>query len=107
LQKPIYLQDIEPSETKFIYVATVHPEGYAWLYRNITDLPLEDQQIFGDGGRHQVLLQFKSDQPDPLQVLVDLEIKKTEPVRNKLPKAEGKITIVEQGPPPLAAFRID
>lgn len=103
LQKPIYLHDIDPNETKFIYIATVHPAGYAWLYRDLAGLPLEDQQIFGDEGKYQILLQFKSDEPDPLQVLVDLEVKKSEPAVNKLPKAEGKISIVEQGPPPLAS----
>ncbi len=104
---PEFLASIEPNETRAVYVASVFSQGYAWLHRKMKDLPLEYQRLLGGPGRYQLLIQFKSKDPDPLQVLVDLEIRKVEPEPNKLPKSEGYIAILEQGSPPLSRANIE
>lgn len=107
LQKQETAVYIEPNETRTIYIAVVHPYGHAWLYRDPKSLPVEHQQLLGGPGKYQMLLQFKSQRPDPLQVVLDLETRAAPSEPNRLPKSEASLSIVEQGSPPLQHANIE
>jgi hypothetical protein len=101
-KNPDFYAYIEPNETRTLYLAQVHPAGHAWLYRDMKSLPLEYQQLFGGIGKYQVLLQFKSTQPDPLHVLIDLDIRESRSKDAMTPPPEhSTVVISDQGAPPL------
>lgn len=98
---PLFATDIDPGETKTAYIAQVYPQGYAWVLRNPRDLPAKYQQLLGESGNYELLLQFKSDLPDPLQVLVGLKLAEGERVPNNIPRAKADVSIFEKDSPRL------
>lgn len=102
-RSPSFHEGLDANERKRVYVATLGPKGQVWLYREITGLPFEQQQLFGTAGTYQLLIQFKGDQPAPYHVLLQLETWMDDSAATKavMGRSKCKVTIVAQGAPPL------
>lgn len=64
--------DLSPGETRRIWIGGVRMHGQFWVYRDIKDLPLEAQQVFGPPGEYRIIVQVDSDDTAPLQVLLQV-----------------------------------
>lgn len=65
--------DIPPGETRRIWIGGVRTHGHFWVYREVNDLPLEAQQVFGPPGAYRMVIQIDSDDAPPVQVLVEVQ----------------------------------
>jgi len=98
---PRMFVDIEPNETKAVNLASIHAYGYIRVARDMKSLPLEYQQLFGEPGEYQALIQIRSKMPDPLQIIVQFSTYVPPPEPNVLPRPLSNVKIVLQGQPPL------
>lgn len=90
--------DLPPGETRRIWIAGVRTRGHFWVYREVKDLPLEAQQVFGPPGTYKIVVQVDSDDIAPMQVL--LEVKAAEgPILEtaRLSRGTAEVTILAQG----------
>lgn len=97
---PKFQIETEPNDTVCVYLARVTPAGKAFIYRKMTDLPVDYHQIFGGHGRYQLLMQFRSKLPDPLQALVVMNVRLPTQIEGKAPQGEADVSILKQGDPP-------
>ncbi len=101
LERPEFSADIEPSDTCVAYVAQLHPGGFAWIFRKLAGLPSEYHQMFGESGRYHVMLQFKSSLPNPLQLLVELNVLPSKQISGHVQRANYSFSILKQRAPRL------
>lgn len=83
--------DINPHETKRIFVGAVRPNGAMVLWQNYDEMPIEYHQLFVKPGRYRIELNISIADRAPTTVHVDVEtsLNKSEP--NSL--GFGKATI--------------
>jgi hypothetical protein len=92
--------DLPAGETRRIWIGGVRTHGHFWIYRDVKDLPLEAQQVFGPPGTYRIVVQVDSDDIAPVQVL--LEVKAAEgpkPEKAGLWRGTAEVAILAQGSP--------
>ncbi|HEY8576572.1 MAG TPA: hypothetical protein VIL88_09570 [Devosia sp.] len=102
LSRPSFAEQLDAGERKRIFISLVHPNGCMWVFREAHGLPFEYQQIFGQAGTYQMLIQLKSSRPDPYHVLVQVETWEEPRTIPGIAWAGSKVTILAQGAPPLS-----
>jgi len=96
--------DLPPGETRRIWIGSVRTHGHFWVYRELKELALEAQQVFGPPGTYRIVVQVDSDDGPPMQVL--LEVKAAEgrkPEKAGLWRGIAQVAILAQGSPVVEA----
>jgi len=98
------MADLPSGETRRIWIGGVRTHGHFWVYRDVKDLPLEAQEVFGPPGTYKIIVQVDSDDIAPVQVL--LEVKAAEgpkPEKAGLWRGIAEVAILAQGSPVVEA----
>jgi hypothetical protein len=92
--------DLPPGETRRIWIGGVRTHGHFWVYRELKDLPLEAQQVFGPPGTYRIVVQVNSDDIAPVQVLLEVKADKgPKPEKAGLWRGTAEVAILAQGSP--------
>jgi hypothetical protein len=67
-----HIIDIPPSDKRRVWLGGVRQHGHLWLFRDIKALPIEYQQLLGEAGTFEVLLQIDGTNIPPQQVKVEI-----------------------------------
>lgn len=92
--------DLPPGETRRIWIGDVRTHGHFWVYRDMKDLPLEAQQVFGPPGTYKIVVQVDSDDMAAMQVLLQVEASEgPKPETSGIWRGSAKVVILAQGSP--------
>lgn len=98
--KAAFSKDLAPGEKCRIWLGGVRSQGQFWIYRDVNDLPIEYQQIFGRAGDYRVLLQLDADGAPPVQaVLRVLAAEGEKPKVSGIHRGQAEIELLAQGSP--------
>lgn len=100
-----FVKELEPGEKSRIWIGGVREQGQFWVHREIADLPIEYQQVFGEAGEHLFVVQVTGDDAPPMQVLMRVRAAEGEKPQNGLWRGKADVEILEQGSPSVARSR--
>lgn len=93
------MADLPPGETRRIWIGGVRTHGHFWVYRDIKDLPLEAQQVFGPPGEYRMIVQVDSDDTAPLQMLLQVTTAEGPKPESGLWRGIANVALLAQGSP--------
>jgi hypothetical protein len=86
-----HIINIPPNETRRIWLGGVRPHGHIWLFRHIRALPIEYQQLLGEAGTYEILLQIDGTNIPPQQVKLEVIASEGPEVQNGIQR--GQVTV--------------
>lgn len=97
--KTAFAKDLAPGEKCRAWIGGVRSQGQFWLYRDVNDLPVEYQQVFGPAGDYHVLIQVDADDAAPVQVILRvLAAEGVKPVSG-IQRGQAEVALLAQGSP--------
>ena len=86
-------------ETCRIWIGGVRHQGQFWLYRDVADLPIEYQQIFGEAGDYRVLIQVDADDAAPVQMILRVVAAEGEKTPNAIQRGRVEVALLADDSP--------
>lgn len=93
--------DLQPNETKRVWIGNVRSQGHFWVFRQVNDLPIEAQQVFGPPGKYRIILQLDGDGIPPVQALLSIETGEGPKPKAGIHRGTAEIKIIETASPKL------
>jgi hypothetical protein len=98
--KAAFSRDLAANEKCRVWLGGVRSQGQFWVYRDVSDLPIEYQQVFGRAGEYHILLQFDADDAPPLQtVLRVLASEGEKPKVSGIHRGKAEVELLAQASP--------
>ncbi|HEX4197456.1 MAG TPA: hypothetical protein VHZ26_08440 [Caulobacteraceae bacterium] len=90
--------DLAPGVTRRIWIGGIRSHGHFWIYRDIKELPLEYQRVFGGPGRYHLLIQVDGDDTAAVQVSLEVEASAGPQLQNGLWRGNANVRLLESAP---------
>lgn len=101
--KTAFSKDLAPGEKCRVWLGGVRSQGQFWIYRDVNDLPIEYQQIFGRAGEYHVLLQLDAAGAPPVQVVLRVTAAEGDkPKVSGIHRGKAEIELLAQGSPTVS-----
>ncbi|GAM97383.1 hypothetical protein U91I_01009 [alpha proteobacterium U9-1i] len=101
--KSAFSKDLAPGEKCRVWLGGVRAQGQFWIYRDVNDLPVEYQQVFGRAGEFHVLIQVDADGAPPLQFVLRVRAAAGEaPNTSGIMRGRAEIALLTQASPRVA-----
>lgn len=97
--KTAFGRDLAPGEKCRAWIGGVRGQGQFWLYRDVNDLPVEYQQVFGPAGEYHVLVQVDADDAAPVQVILRVLAAEGEKTVSGIHRGQAEVALLTQGSP--------
>jgi hypothetical protein len=91
--------DIAPSESRRVWIGHVREGGQLWLHRDFRRLPLEYQQLIGEAGTYELLIQLDGESIPPQQIRLRVVAAEGPKPYSGIHRGTAEIEIVAQGSP--------
>lgn len=96
--------DLPPDETRRIWLGGVRSRGHFWVYRDIKELPIEAQRVFGEPGKYRILIQIDADDVVPTQIMLEVIAEEgPKPEKAGFHRGRAHVSIVSQGSPRISS----
>lgn len=95
--KNAFAKDFAPAEICRFWIGGVRSQGQFWLYRDVADLPIEYQQIFGEAGEFRVLVQIDADDAAPVQALLRVVTAEGEKPTSGIHRGKAQLALLAVG----------
>ena len=89
-----HIINIPPNDKRRIWLGGVRHHGHIWLFRDIKALPIEYQQLLGEAGTFEVLLQIDGANIPPQQVKVEIVASEGPKVQNGIQRGQVSAQIL-------------
>lgn len=94
--------DIPSGSKRRIWIARcAGSKGYVWVHRDVKTLPMDAQQIFGEPGIYEALIQVTAENSLPSEFLAQLSSSPAEKPKSGFWTPKIEITILKQGSPKI------
>lgn len=89
--------DILPNGKQRLWIGGVRTHGHFWLYREMSKLPLEYQQLIGGPGTYQLLIQIDGNDIPFQQIVLEIVAAEGPKPENGLWRGKAEVRLLNQG----------